>query len=194
MKIRSDFVTNSSSSSYICEICGNECSGWDVDLRDYDMCECENGHVLCQEHLLNPPREEKIKIILENRYWNEETREYDIAYTREELEGMDDDELYEILLGSESYYEIPEYLCPICQFEEYSSNDMVRYLLTRYKVPKDEVFAEIKKQNKRRRKLYDHEYIAYVVDKYGLKLGDIQAKWKEEFKSYKDFNDSLERF
>lgn len=194
MKIRSDFVTNSSSSSYICEICGNECSGWDVDLRDYDMCECENGHVLCQEHLLNPPREEKIKIILENRYWNEETREYDIAYTREELEGMDDDELYEILLGSESYYEIPEYLCPICQFEEYSSNDMARYLLTRYKVPKDEVFAEIKKQNKRRRKLYDHEYIAYVVDKYGLKLGDIQAKWKEEFKSYKDFNDSLERF
>ena len=71
---------------------------------------------------------------------------------------------------------------------------MARYLLTRYKVPKDEVFAEIKKQNKRRRKLYDHEYIAYVVDKYGLKLGDIQAKWKEEFKSYKDFNDSLERF
>ena len=194
MKIRSDFVTNSSSSSYICEICGNECSGWDVDLRDYDMCECENGHVLCQEHLLNPSREEKINIILKNEYWNEETREYDITYTREELEDLDDDEVYEMLLGAESYYEIPEYLCPICNFDEYSPNDMARYLFTRYKVPKDEVFAEIKKQNKRRRKLYDHEYISYVVEKYGLKLGDIQASWKQEFKSYKDFNNSLERF
>lgn len=62
------------------------------------------------------------------------------------------------------------------------------------KVPKDEVFAEIKKQNKRRRKLYDYEYIAYVVDKYGLKLGDIQASWKEKYKTYHDFKESLERF
>ena len=194
MKFRKDFVTNSSSSSYICEICGNECSGFDISLTDYDMCICENDHVLCQEHLLNPSREEKINIILKNKYWNSETREYDIAYTREELEGLDDDELYDILLGAERYYEVPECLCPICNFEEYSSNDMARYLLTKYKVPKDEVFAEIKKQNKRRRKLYDHEYISYVVNKFNLNLGEIQASWKEQYKSYHDFINSLEVF
>ena len=194
MKYRKDFVTNSSSSSYICEICGNECSGWDVDIRDYDMCECENGHILCQEHLLNPTREEKINIILKNEYWNEETKEYDITYTREYLEKLNDDELFEMLLSAEGYYEIPEYLCPICNFEEYSSNDMARYLLTKYKIPKEEVFAEIKKQNKRRRKLYDYEYIAYVVNKIGLELGAVQASWKEQYSSYKEFKESLESF
>ena len=194
MKFRKDFVTNSSSSSFVCEICGAEGSGWDASVEDFDMFECENGHVLCREHMLNPSREEQINEILKNDYWNEETREYDLHYTREELEAMDDDELFETLLGSERYYEVPECLCPICQFEEYSSYDMASYLLTQYKVPKDEVFAEIKKQNKRRRKLYDYEYIAYVVDKYGLKLGDIQASWKEKYKTYHDFKESLERF
>ena len=192
MKFRKDFVTNSSSSSYICEICGEEQSGWDISLEECEMFECENGHVLCQEHMLNPSREEQINEILKNDYWNKETREYDIKYTREKLEAMDDDELFDLLVGD--IYAVPECLCPICQFEEYSANDMARYLLTKYKVSKDEVFAEIKKQNKRRRKLYDHEYIAYVAEKYNLKLGDIQAQWKNEYGSYREFNKSLEAF
>lgn len=191
MKFRSDFVTNSSSSSYVCEICGESGSGWDASVEDFDMFECENGHVLCQEHMLNPSREEQINEILKNDYWNEETREYDLHYTREELEAMDDDELFETLLGSERYYEVPECLCPICQFEEYSENDMAQYLLKEYKVSRDEVFAEIKKTNKRRRKLYDHEYIAYVVSKFGLNLGEIQASWKEKYKTYAEFIDRL---
>lgn len=194
MKFRKDFVTNSSSSSFVCEICGAKGSGFDASVEDFDMFECVNGHVLCQEHMLNPSREEQINEILKNDYWNEKTREYDLYYTRKELETMDDDELFNILCGSGRYYEVPECLCPICQFEEYSSYDMASYLLTQYKVPKDEVFTEIKKQNKRRRKLYDYEYIAYVVDKYGLKLGDIQASWKEKYKTYHDFKKSLEKF
>lgn len=190
MKFRKDFVTNSSSSSFVCDICGNECSGWDVDLRDYDMCECINGHVLCQEHLLNPPREEQINEILKNKYWNKETKD---QYTREELDAMSDDELFD-LLTSENFYGVPECLCPICRFEEYSQYDMASYLLTQYKVPKDEAFDEIKKHNKRRRKLYDYEYITYVVNKFGLKLGEIQASWKNQYKTYRDFKKSLEKF
>lgn len=194
MKFRKDFVTNSSSSSFVCEICGRDEAGFDLSLEDAEMFECVNSHVLCQEHMLNPSREELINEILKNKYWNSETREYDISYTREELDVLSDDELFDILLGEEHYYEVPECLCPICQFEEYSSYDMASYLLTQYKVPKDEVFAEIKKQNKRRRKLYDYEYIAYVVEKFGLKLGDIQASWKKEYKTYNEFQKTLERF
>lgn len=194
MKFRKDFVTNSSSSSFVCEICGAEGSGFDASVEDFGMFECKNGHILCQEHMLNPSREKQINEILKNKYWDSETRKYDIQYTREELETMDDDELFDVLLGDERYYEVPECLCPICQFEEYSSYDMASYLLTQYKVQKDEVFAEIKKQNKRRRKLYDYEYIAYVVDKYGLKLGDIQASWKEKYNTYHDFKKSLTIF
>ena len=115
-------------------------------------------------------------------------------YTKEELKNLDDDELYEILLGEDDYCEVPECFCPLCQFEEYSSNDMARYLLTKYKIPKDDAFQEIKKLNKRRRKLYDHEYISYVVNKLGLDLGKIQASWKEEYGTYRNFITSLERF
>ena len=194
MKYRTDFVTNSSSSSFICEICGKEGSGFDASVEDFDMFECENGHVLCQEHMLNPSREEQINEILKHDYWNKETGEYDIHYTREELEAMDDEELFHVLLGEEVYYEVPECLCPICQFEEYSSYDMASYLLTRYKVPKDEVFDEIKKKNKRRRKLYDFEYISYVVSKFNLDLCEIQKSWKDMYKTYREFKESLEVF
>lgn len=34
MKFRKSFVTNSSSSSYICEYCGKEASGWDMSLSE----------------------------------------------------------------------------------------------------------------------------------------------------------------
>ena len=193
MKIRTDYVTNSSSSSFICEICGNEGSGWDASVTDFDMFECVNGHVLCQEHMLNPSREVIINAILERKYWNDVTGQFDISYTKEELEDKTEDELYDILLD-EGYYEVPECLCPICQFEEYSSHDMASYLLTYYKVPKDEVFTKIKTMNKRRRKLYDFEYITYVVNKYGLNLEEIQSSWKGKYGTYSNFKKSLEDF
>lgn len=44
MKFRKDFVTNSSSSSYVCEICGRTESGWDMGLSEAEMMECVNGH------------------------------------------------------------------------------------------------------------------------------------------------------
>ena len=46
MKYRNDFVTNSSSSSFVCEICGRNESGYDMPLSDAQMYECENEHVL----------------------------------------------------------------------------------------------------------------------------------------------------
>ena len=47
MKFRKDFVTNSSSSSYVCEICGRTESGWDMGLSEAEMMECVNGHTFC---------------------------------------------------------------------------------------------------------------------------------------------------
>ena len=70
MKFRKDFVTNSSSSSYICEICGRNESGYDIGLRDCEMMECVNGHIFCCEEALPfPSKEEMVKAIMENE-WN----------------------------------------------------------------------------------------------------------------------------
>ena len=67
MKFRKDFVTNSSSSSYVCEICGRTESGWDMGLSEAEMMECVNGHTFCcDEALERPSKKELIKIILEN--------------------------------------------------------------------------------------------------------------------------------
>lgn len=44
MKIRKGFVSNSSSSSFVCCITGATEGGYDVSLYDCGMVECEKGH------------------------------------------------------------------------------------------------------------------------------------------------------
>lgn len=44
MKIRKGFVSNSSSSSFICDLTGSFESGWDAGLNDFNMVQCVNGH------------------------------------------------------------------------------------------------------------------------------------------------------
>src|SRR5574343_1703011 len=51
MKVRLGFVTNSSSSSYICDICGADESGCDMSLSDVYMVQCINCHTFCEHHL-----------------------------------------------------------------------------------------------------------------------------------------------
>lgn len=51
MKERHGFVSNSSSSSFICEICGKE--GEAFDPSEVGMVECIAGHVFCKEHAIN---------------------------------------------------------------------------------------------------------------------------------------------
>ena len=64
MKYRSDFVTNSSSSSYTCDICGRTESGWDMGLSEAEMVECVNGHTFCADEMLELSKEQLIKLIL----------------------------------------------------------------------------------------------------------------------------------
>jgi hypothetical protein len=198
MKFRKDFVTNSSSSSYVCEICGRTESGYDMGLSDCEMYECINGHVFCCEEALEmPSKKEMIKYILENEYnvkstynWRD-SRYYSTTITEEELEDMDDDTLFCDYYNPEGYYEVPESMCPICQFIEYSEYDLSAYLLKEYGIPRDEAFAEVKKFNKRRRKLYENEYITYVCKKFDLNPTEIVAGWKERFNTYSGFKQWL---
>ena len=185
MKFRKDFVTNSSSSSYVCEICGRSDGGFDVSLRECEMVECENGHTICQDEMLDVSREKLLKYF---------EQEFDYA-TFEENKNSSDEVLIEMLLDrdtlSDFVYNIPECFCPICQFIEYSEYDLSAYLLKEYGVSRDEVFAEVKQFNKRRKKLYENEYITYVCKKFDLNPTEIVAGWKEKFGTYKKFKDSL---
>ena len=195
MKFRKDFVTNSSSSSYICEICGRNESGWDLSLSECEMMECVNRHIFCcDEALERPSKKEMIQMILENE-WNKERWDDNIGnyrdFTEDELVVMDKDELFDEFCSESGYYDVPECLCPICNFIEYSEYDLSAYLLKEYGVSRDEVFEDVKKLNKRRKKLYENEYITYVCKKFDLNPTEIVASWKEKFEIYKNFKESL---
>ena len=196
MKIRSDFVTNSSSSSFVCEICGRTESGWDLPLSDADMMKCVNDHVFCcHEALEFPSKEEMIKMILENKWnkhWDNHIDDYR-DYTEEELVAMDEDTLFNDFCSESGYYSVPECVCPICRFIEYSDYDLSKYLLKSYGVSRDEVFADVKKFNKRRKKLYDSEYVTYVCKKFDSNPTEIVANWKTEFGTYSDFQKWLNK-
>ena len=191
MKFRSTFVTNSSSSSYVCEICGRTETGYDLGLSDCEMMECVNGHIFCYDESLEiPSKEELIKMILENE-WNINAWDYENRYSRdfseEELIVMEEDDLFDKFCSENGYYEVPECVCPICQFIEYSEYDLSAYLLKEYKIPREEAFEEVKKFNKRRRKLYENEYITYVCKKFDLNPTEIVASWKDKFGTYEAF-------
>ena len=53
MKIRTCFVSNSSSTSFKCVVCHETYNGWDLKARDVDHMECVKGHIFCEEHLIN---------------------------------------------------------------------------------------------------------------------------------------------
>jgi hypothetical protein len=77
--------------------------------------------------------------------------------------------------------------CPICQFQEYSQSELARFLLKEYGIPRDIVFAEIKAVNKRRKKLYDYEYIEYVFKQNNLTDDIVLSSLKERFETYSNF-------
>lgn len=190
MKFRSDFVTNSSSSSFICEICGRTESGWDMSAREAEMYECVNGHTFCMDEALEVSKEEMYKEI--DNY----AMASSVPLTNEENEELsnceDSSDMVYYAISELDMYEVPECMCPICQFIEYSQRDMARYLLKKYGISRDKVFEEVKKFNKRRKKLYDSEYVTYVCKEYGLNPVEIVAGWKEEFGTYANFDKYLD--
>lgn len=176
-KIRLDFVTNSSSSSFVCDVCGRQESGWDMCLSEADMYECENGHTICEDEMINDLTIEDYKDYLISQNYN--------------VENIDEDDLEGEAMDYDFRYSLPEKHCPICNFLNYSQDDMSLYLQKKYGVSRAEVFEEVKKVNKRRKKLYEGEYINYVCKKFNLVDTNIIETIKEEFGTYSKFGEYL---
>lgn len=160
------------------------------------MQQCVNGHIVCVDEALEPPSKDEMVRMIMNLGFNRVYRNIDGVYTHvelseEEVAEKDDDELWYDLLTEGGFYEVPECACPICQFIEHSESDLSRYLEIEYKVSRDEVFAEVKKLNRRRKKLYDSEYIAEVCRRFDLMPHEIVAEWKPKFGTYAALNDYL---
>lgn len=198
-KIRNGFVSNSSSSSFVCDLCGYETSGWDMCLSEAEMFECENGHTLCDEHMLQPTQEwlnEYIYKIKENRELTDEEFNECVKELQIDLNNVTKYDIRELDCrfgyGDVFRYDVPECLCPLCNFEELSMEDAKEYLKKTTSYTIDEVFEYIKSINKRRKKVRPNEYVEYVCGKLEINTTQLLTEIENRFNgSYKEFRKFL---
>jgi hypothetical protein len=146
MKIRKGFVSNSSSSSFICDICGEEVSGMDIDLAEMEMYECENGHVFCEAHLDDDYDElEAIReYILNCAYLMKEKTEEE----KKEIKNLEKDELVEKYEDyfCEMRYEFPSKFCPLCTLKHITKDTLLQYILSENNKTKQEAEEEMRRK------------------------------------------------
>jgi hypothetical protein len=163
MKIRLCFVSNSSSSSCVCDLCGRSETGWDLSARDAEMFNCVNGHTICNDEGVMSFDDAMEKLKSEAEAEGKEAEEYD------------------------EYDEYPECMCPICSMLEFAQSDLHGYLKRKTGITDKEVFDTVKAANKRRKKLYDSEYVVYTLQKTNLRMEDLIKEIKDNCKTYSEF-------
>lgn len=164
MKFRSDFVTNSSSSSFICSACGNVEAGYDMSLSDANMVECENGHTICEYHVSDSisfknKKEVALRYIndyigrlkTDNGYSEEyvlkrmvsltDKKDFIEKLTEEDYEDNDDlcDKFDDLLQEFDLEDTLPEELCPLCTHSIVTETESLNYALGKLNMTKEQL-------------------------------------------------------
>lgn len=154
MKIRTGFVSNSSSSSFICQKCGAEI----YVAEDDDVPSCPNGHVICRGHIKENIQEMRTFVMNHEAATQEDLNIASHANDEEFLLYFSD----ECLLNTDYYKEevyISEKDCPICQFEIMEDFLLLKYILKKTGINIDDIKASVKEEFK------DYKsYVEFVKD------------------------------
>lgn len=113
MKQRNGFVSNSSTSSFVCGVCGGIEADRDLSLRDCEMFECENGHNVHQAC---------VKLLEEGKA--------ELAEDFREALG-------------DHRYEMDSKFCPVCQLKAVQDEDIIKYLLKKVGTTEEIIIKEI---------------------------------------------------
>lgn len=148
MKIRAGFVSNSSSSSFMCDICRCTESGWDACLSDVEMVECGScGITLCERHMLPLEGETLRAFLVENAEYIDDG---DVEKVKDNIRNapVEDLEGYYDEYKNDDHdwrYGIAAVECPHCMLHELLEEDMLAYLIKKMGYSdRDAVAKEIK--------------------------------------------------
>lgn len=145
MKFRKDFVTNSSSSAFICEICSYVAIGYDINLSDYDMYECECGHAFCQSHMELTEKQIFDDVLEQELIKAASAENQDYLTELEKLRDAGEVDIFELsyITDIELRYALPKKYCPICQLHAVPDTTVLDYLLARDNISLVETKKEI---------------------------------------------------
>lgn len=166
-KFRKSFVTNSSSSSFICEVSGHVEAGYDLCMSDAGFYECENDHMFCKDYLVGElgtmDKEEMLEYLsnkkdewekFSSKYYNSQVK--DVVEEIQKLVSLTDaDEVKEFIEELiESYeldgnYGIPAHNCPICTLTHITDSAVMNAMFTKYGVTRAEIETEIREKAKK---------------------------------------------
>ena len=154
MKIRQGFVSNSSSSSYTCDVCNRTESGWDMGVNEAGMNSCVAGHTFCTKHApeWELTWEDKKEIALSTYYLRSgggkdlrpaiEAAETELVFNHitevHELEWLWEE--------AGSGYDVPAKACPVCSFGNVHERDAFLYLLKVAGRTEKDLLAELREK------------------------------------------------
>lgn len=157
VKYRKDFVTNSSSVCYVCEISGDSDGGSDcVGIEEYGFYCCERGHTFCSEYVIDNPYEptkEQVVLLLKDKVeyygrWKDDRVEK-VNELIQKIEAEEDEsKLDRLLMDANEYYdvyagELPKIFCPICQMKHFKQDELFKYALKVIGVSKESLEKSI---------------------------------------------------
>lgn len=159
---RIGWVSNSSSSSFICDVCGCAESGYNASASDFDMTYFEEcGHTVCDSEYTKDVtkltleqrkifvngfmEEEKREEFMEElypgkSYWRLEDSEMRIIDNKFKvyIETISDeyytDEVVEEALDNCNSYELPSVFCPVCNLDAISDSTLLEYIVKDKKI------------------------------------------------------------
>ncbi len=158
MKSRDGFVSNSSSSSFTCDVCRYTASGWDMCLSECDMTECCHGHTFCCDHKTEGEpsiAEQKEEVWGMEASWIEKyapDRVKELVQKGDTPINEEVEEAFEVYNeegdeGGDGYYECMTFYCPLCNMSDLSNEDLITYLLhERRGQGRKSVVAEVKEK------------------------------------------------